>query len=480
MSHSISFHSKQYISLPSPFGEGLGVRLLPPFQSFLSRQYISLPSPFGEGSGVRLLLFLLSFLPSLYLSAQSFRKEIDAQPELSASNYLAYPAPSGRLTPPPAGYVPVYISHYGRHGSRYLIRKEQYIRPLRVLERADSAGVLTDAGRDAAAKIRRMLAESYNRWGELTSLGAEQHRRIARRMYERFPSVFSGPVWVDARSTVVIRCILSMENELQELLRCNPRLQIRHDASEHDMYYMNLSDEKLSRQKENDEVKTTMKEWDGQHLDCRPLLSRLFTDTAYAGRNIDAPQLAHDLFSLAGIVQNSEIRHSLSLYSLFTPDERYRLWQRANIWWYLHYGGAPQNGGTQPFSQRNLLRNIITTADSCLALSRPGATLRFGHETMVMPLTCLLDLNSSGIQVFCVDSLEAKGWIGSRIFPMAANIQLVFYRNPRRPHADVLVKALLNEEEATMPLPATATPFYYRWSDFKRLYLAKLNSYREP
>ena len=97
-----------------------------------------------------------------------------------------------------------------------------------------------------------------------------------------------------------------------------------------------------------------------------------------------------------------------------------------------------------------------------------------------MPLTCLLDLNSSGIQVFCVDSLEAKGWIGSRIFPMAANIQLVFYRNPRRPHADVLVKALLNEEEATMPLPATATPFYYRWSDFKRLYLAKLDSYREP
>ena len=59
MSHSISFHSKQYIPLPSPFGEGLGVRLL---------------------------LFLLSFLPTLYLSAQSFRKESSARPELSASN----------------------------------------------------------------------------------------------------------------------------------------------------------------------------------------------------------------------------------------------------------------------------------------------------------------------------------------------------------------------------------------------------------
>lgn len=47
------------------------------------------------------LLCMTFFLSSLQLSAQSFRKEIDAKPELSASNYLAYPTPSGRLTAPP-------------------------------------------------------------------------------------------------------------------------------------------------------------------------------------------------------------------------------------------------------------------------------------------------------------------------------------------------------------------------------------------
>jgi histidine acid phosphatase len=62
---------------------------------------------------------------------------------------------------------------------------------------------------------------------------------------------------------------------------------------------------------------------------------------------------------------------------------------------------------------------------------------------------------------------------------MAANIQFVFYKNPKKPNADVLVKALLNEEEATLPLPKTSTPYYYRWSDFKKYYLAKLNSYHE-
>lgn len=426
-----------------------------------------------------ILLCMMTFLSSLHINAQSFRKKIDEKPELSASNGLAYPAPSGRLTAPPTGYVPVYISHYGRHGSRYLLSGKDYLRPLQVLERADSAGVLSDKGREVMAKIRRMYAESYKRWGELTPLGAEQHRQIARRMYERFPSVFSDSVWIDAKSTVVIRCILSMENALQELLRHNPRLRIRHDASDYDMYYMNLSDKKLAQQRENEEVKKAMKDWEKRHLDNKPLMSRLFKDADYVDRNIEAERLAHDLFGLAGIVQNSEIRHSLSLYDTFTPDERYRLWQRANVWWYLHFAGAPQNGGKQPFSQRNLLRRMITEADSCLALPHPGASLRFGHETMVMPLACLLDLNGSYVQVSQVDSLEAKGWIGSRIFPMAANIQLVFYKKPKNPNADVLVKVLLNEEEATLPFSATSTPYYYKWSDFRKFYLARLDSYQE-
>lgn len=85
-----------------------------------------------------------------------------------------------------------------------------------------------------------MAAEALNRYGELTHLGALQHRQIAYRMEHRFPEIFADTTaTIQARSTVVIRCILSMENELQELLRNNSRLKIDCDASEHDMYYMN-------------------------------------------------------------------------------------------------------------------------------------------------------------------------------------------------------------------------------------------------
>ena len=100
-----------------------------------------------------ILLCALAISASLHVTAQSFRKQISEHPELSANNYLAYPAPSGRLTPAPSGYLPVYLSHYGRHGSRYLIHEQQYLRPIEVLQQADSAGVLTNEGKECFEEI---------------------------------------------------------------------------------------------------------------------------------------------------------------------------------------------------------------------------------------------------------------------------------------------------------------------------------------
>lgn len=437
-------------------------------------------------------LLLLSVFSVMAVSAQSFREEIAKNPNLSASNYTAYPTPSGRIMTNPAGYEPVYISHYGRHGSRYQINPKTYTEPIRALERADSAKILSSKGKEVLDKIRKMYSESYKRWGELTELGAEQHRQIARRMYERFPNVFKDSACVDAKSTVVIRCILSMENELQTLLRLNPRLRVRHDASEHDMYYMNLTDKKLTSERETPQAKAAYDNWRKAHEDNRTLMARLFTDTTAVKRLANTGRLAFDLFSLAGIVQNSEIRHSLSLYDLYTTDELYNQWRQSNVYWYLHYGAAPQSGGRQPFTQRNLLRKMIDEADSCLALPTPGATLRFGHETMVLPLACLLDINGYGKQVQNLDQLEQEGWINTRIFPMGCNIQFVFYKPKGKVIVnddDIIVRVLLNEEDAKLPVKpwqgvrkdiSRATPLlpFYRWSDVKSYYNGKLSAFK--
>lgn len=424
----------------------------------------------------RLSIVLFSALLATGMWAQSAREEIKANVQLAGSNYLAYPTPKKALTPAPKGEKPFYISHYGRHGSRYLIDSKDYTAPMLTFAEADRKGKLTPLGKEVWAKIEKMKWESNKRLGELTELGALQHRQIANRMYHRFPEVFKGDVHVDAKSTVVIRCILSMENELLELSTLNPKLQFTHDASEHDMYYMNFNDKATTKNRKNDATQTFNENWENRNLHPERLMSTLFNDSEYVSLYVHERQLMKQLFSLATAVQNSEIRHEIELFSIFNEEEIYTLWQLHNIGWFQEYGSNELNGGTQPFTQRNLLKKIIHEADSCMKHDRPGATLRFGHETMVLPLTCLLDLNGYG-KTLSPNKLEENNWINYRIFPMGANIQFIFYRkNPS--DKDILVKVLLNEEEATLPLNAVSGP-YYRWSEVREYYLNKIRNYEE-
>ena len=423
-----------------------------------------------------LLCSILCFC--LMAEAQISREEIYKDTHLSASNYLAYPGPTqGTLTPAPEAEKPFYLSHYGRHGSRYLINPDEYKRPYDILKAADEAGKLTPLGQDVMRRVKMLMDESDKRLGELTPLGAIQHRQIAKRMYERFPEVFQGNVTIDAKSTIVIRCILSMENELQQLLLMNPKLNIRHDASEHDMWYMNFADKELKGKRSNFETQRAYYDFADKHRKYERAMGALFNDAEYLDKNVDAWQLNCYLFKLASNLQSSELHKRITLYDIFTDEEIYSNWQIENVRWYLNYGACPLNGGKQPFTQRNLLRTIIQEADSCIKLRRPGATLRFGHETMVLPLTCLMELDNFGLQETNMEKLESKGWINYKVFPMGANLQFVFYRKSIDDQ-DVLVKVLLNENEATLPIKSKTAP-YYKWSEVRDYYLKKLDAFKD-
>jgi hypothetical protein len=422
----------------------------------------------------RLLLTLTACIGILtFAAAQTARDEIKKNIFLSGGCHLAYPGPSQKkLTPPPAGKQPFYISHYGRHGSRYLIGKRDYQLPCEVLGAADSVGKLTELGKEVLQRVRMLRDEANLRLGELTPLGAQQHREIAQRMFDRFPEVFRGRKHIDAKSTVVIRCILSMENALLQLKANNPQLEFTHDASEHDMYYMNQNDRQLQEKRRLPEARKAIDQYCYKRVDHRPLMRKLFSDTAYVSRNVKAGELYDRLFLLASNLQSSELRKRITLYDLFSDEEIYATWQMDNARWYSNYGHNPNNGATQPFSQRFLLRNIISEADSCMRLPDPCATLRFGHDVVVLPLVCLMGLNGYDAEVKDFNDLEKKEWVNYRIFPMACNVQLVFYRSSRLDE-DILVKVLLNENEATLPVKSDIAP-YYRWKDVRAYFLDKL------
>ena len=417
----------------------------------------------------RLFVSALALCMGVVAQAQQAREDFAKDITLSGAQNKAYPGPQKQLSPALEGYTPYYISHYGRHGSRYMIGKNDYDRPYDQMKKAADAGMLTDKGIEVMEKVRQIRDEAKGRDSELTPLGAQQHRDIAKRMYERFPEVFKGKTHIDAKSTTVIRCILSMENALQQLIALNPELTVTHDASAHDMYYMNFQDSALVKLRIQGERspelwKSNMKYDNGERV-----VDLLFKDKNFLKENkIDGKRLVNKIFDLATSVQNTELRDKIDLFDIFNLDEVYNYWAGGNAWWYVAYGNSPLSGGNQAFSQRNLVKKIISEADSCLAFPHPGATLRFGHDQMVMPLACLLNINGYGKQM-SLDELANSDWINYRIFPMACNVQFIFYHKNDN-DKDVIFKVLLNEDEAVLPDLKPFKGCYYKWSDFKAYY----------
>ena len=136
-----------------------------------------------------LLVFSFSLLVSF---AQTAKEEIYADILKSGSNYMAYQAPNKALTPAPKGYEPFYMSHYGRHGSRWLINENDYTSVLRVFRRANEQGKLTALGKEALEKLERFIPTTRGRLGELSDIGEQQHHGIGHRMTVNFPEIFSG------------------------------------------------------------------------------------------------------------------------------------------------------------------------------------------------------------------------------------------------------------------------------------------------
>lgn len=445
---------------------------------------------------------LLTFIIACGLSAGAFaqqewtkaRQEIHDNILLSASNYVAYIAPTKELTAAPKGYEPFYLTHYGRHGSRWLIGKGEYRDVVDVLTRADENGKLTPKGKDLLEKVKHFCEETSanDRLGELTGVGEKQHHGIGRRMTEHFPEIFGAEnCQVDARSTVVIRCILSMEAECEELCRFNKNLRMHNDVS-------NIYQRYLNKEPWDQRIKDANNEkWHKANIDVRKeythperFWASIMNDPEYRDEKLKSRgDVMRRVFDICANMQSHD--EGVSLWDYFTEDECYDQWRIRNVEWYVNY-----SSGLSPYTQRNLLENFLTTADTCLWESKTamkveeidkarlnktfhGATLRFGHEVVVMPMAALLELGDCYPE-WPLDDLRNldRKWANFRIFPMASNIQLVFYRPVNGKDGDILVKALLNEQEVTMPgKPAIKNTCYYNWKELRKYYQSKIDKY---
>ncbi len=444
--------------------------------------------------------------------AQTTMEELKAHPEYTASGYLPYPEPdrSVKYIKAPAGYKPFYISHYGRHGSRYHHSADDYRYILETLSKADSTGVLTQQGKYLLIASKILVQKAAPRAGDLTQKGAAQHQGIAKRMVKNFPELFKVRKvkgqkiipHIDAYASTSGRCIVSMSAFAAGLNAIAPDVNIRYESGKSLMDFICPFDwNDLEYTKAKTYTDESDKLWAA--VNPKPLMEKLFSDSNYVAANVDANSLYNKLFEITGSMMgmDSPIKDMIHanlcdittskcndiLDSLFTVDESIVRWQAQNAWWYSLLGTSPLQNTTHGIDfAKNTLENILSEANRAIAndKSETVATLRFGHDTGILPLAGLMQLSIANAKVSDLSKLHEE-WNDFRVIPMAANLQMVFYKKKGKANAPILVKLLYNEREVTIPVSCAnaasagekkqiksecpAAPFY-RWDDVRNFY----------
>lgn len=413
------------------------------------------------------LLIIAALLLSAPLSAQTSREEVCADLNKAGGVYLTYPEPTTALTPAPKGYRPFYISHYARHGSRYLIGDNDYLWVTTALARADSANALTSLGKDVLGRLQKLWPAVEGRGGDLTPVGVRQHQGIAKRMFDSYPEVFKGKRKVSARSTTVMRCAMSMAAFGDRLKGHAPQLDISYEVSNRYMGYLNYhtAESNVFTDQRTGPWAGEYSKFEAAHVNPSRLMSSLFSKTEYVRQHIDGANLMWGLYWIA--VDMQDIGTTLSFYDIFTPDEMFDLWQCVNYRFYVGNANHADGQGIVVANARRLLNNFIESADEAIANDSIAATLRFGHDGNVIPLLAIMHIEGFDVAYSRPEGLY-KVWSDFKAVPMAANVQVVFYR-PVRGNGDILVKILHNEREVHIPVATSSFP-YYKWNDVKEFW----------
>ena len=410
------------------------------------------------------LLTALLLLLSVAAGAQTSRKEIYKDINRAGSNYFPYPGPVQKvLTPAPAGYEPFYISHYGRHGSRYMEENDLYVQAIGKLDTAAQLGILTPKGAEVLEKLRKGYDNAYNRDGDLTRLGDRQHEAIARRMYERFPELLSQPMKVDARSSTAGRCMISMFNFCEQLQGLNPAMEITMAASSRDMRFVVRNERvKVRETPAAQEYENRIEAMLAKEVNPSRLMKSLFTDVRKAETFVEPLELMAALYNVASDLPNIP-ELDLSLMDVFTREELFSIFKVFNAGILVGTGLVP--GSTPDYLQVVEVRDsIAAVADRVIRTGGPALSLRFSHDGSLLPLAYLMGIKEAQGADTDFENLYKKISI-DKIIPMAANIQVVFYRKDGSD--DILVKFLLNENETSIPVKTDVAP-YYHWSDVRR------------
>ncbi len=382
-------------------------------------------------------------------------------------------------TAAPKGYEAFYISHYGRHGSRYPYTATVATALLDLLHEAEGKENLSEYGNGLMARLELFMEKAGNHIGELTDLGRQQQYRLAGEMAERYPQAFRKGAVVTAQASSSSRSILSMASFCTALARKCPSIRIDQfqGFAETQATAPNMGRNPLRIKGPG--LGNPYRESPAEFMQRRfpefteTVLGKMFRDPYAALGDRDVQYLMDHIYMLIGGMNSLPDGVRMDFSDIATPETLARMWELDNYQRFCEYI-------VYTASCCSVFKDIIERADARLALldsaagklggRAEGADLRFGHDHVLMSLLMIADIDSFGELPENPDEL-------GHVFqtfrsPMAANLHFVFYR-PKNGRGPILTGLSLNGQPARLSsldkelgLSPDESGFY-RWDDVK-------------
>ena len=427
------------------------------------------------------LTSILAVVFALSVSAQNpdaVRKSLESYPNLANPVASTYPSiPLGEIASTPEEFEPFYFTMVGRHGSRYEQDNKRFAELRAMLDKAYELGILTKDGEVLRTRATAIHKAQEGHDGELSELGVEQWRGIAHRAYNNFGKVFDQGS-IEAKSSTSLRCVLSMAAFNDAIKEKNPTIKVKQQARKSELWIVRplannpavskRTKELCAEYHKQGEWNKARKEWE-QAYDGSAFLAKITTDSK---RFIDECNgkssgrvVRHAFISLL-FGENFGLGDRELINRLFSIDDLYYVYvYMTSHWVNFTIGRGNEFVEARQSHMEVMVEDILDKCNAAIKGVNPNsANLRFTHDSYVGPLLSVIGYDGCVPQWNENIELAATSFNHGTNVPMAANLQIVLYRNKA---GKVYVRSLINERDATLPIKCK-TGVFYPWEVFEK------------
>ena len=327
-------------------------------------------------------------------SAQITKELVEQNPYLTAGVHHPYITSEILDTPAPKGFKPFYVTHYGRHGSRYQTSDRFYRKNTPWLVELGQKGLLTPKGEKLRDEMIWLQQEHKGVEGTLTAKGGFEQQGVAERLYDRCPQIFNQkdrPV-VTSRSTNVHRVIQSMGNFNLGLKGRQPKLRMTQLTGDRYWDVLCHSTKGIERPEKArmNEVRDSLYEVYQAQLHPEDFFTDLSAVKELTGKT--AAQFEYNLFVAVHILKTMDDTQGHDPLALFSTDDLVacgRLYNCELITWFIH----SKEGGIclDTTVGRPIVRDMLRTADAAIAGNDHCAGTK-RHATLTAAAAAVLPL----------------------------------------------------------------------------------------